>query len=332
MMQYFPETMNIELTTKCPLRCPQCYCTLEGGKNINPDTAVNMIREGGELGVREVMLSGGETLCYPDIYEVIKAANKYCGSSNISLSGSYLSDDILDRLIESGISRIYISLNGSTEEINSQTRDGYSLAIKALKLLQDRHFEHTVINWVMHSNNAHDFPEMIRLAESYGVMGLAILGLKPDANNKMVTVPSLEQMIKVKEEIRAYKGKTKIWTESCYSPMLALIGDTKLFGNLNVGKHNGCLAGRNTVSVSVDGLFSPCRHLMYYEEANSLKEYWYNSPVLQKIRMLQDSEAEDTCSSCHFSRYCRPCFAVSAATEGSLKKCNSFCPLSSFHS
>ena len=57
------DTMNIELTTRCPLRCPQCYCTLTGGKNIDLNTAIYWIKEGASLGVKEVMLSGGETLC-----------------------------------------------------------------------------------------------------------------------------------------------------------------------------------------------------------------------------------------------------------------------------
>ena len=62
MSEFCPalETMNLELTTNCPLHCPQCYCALTGGKNIDPEKAKFWIREGARYGVKNVMLSGGE--------------------------------------------------------------------------------------------------------------------------------------------------------------------------------------------------------------------------------------------------------------------------------
>ena len=68
-----PDGMNIELTNCCPLRCPQCYCSLEGGKHIPPEVAIRAIEQGAALGVTHVELSGGETLCYPHLLELVEA-------------------------------------------------------------------------------------------------------------------------------------------------------------------------------------------------------------------------------------------------------------------
>ena len=38
-------SMNIELTNKCPLKCPQCYCSLTGDKHINVEIAKAKIKE-----------------------------------------------------------------------------------------------------------------------------------------------------------------------------------------------------------------------------------------------------------------------------------------------
>lgn len=130
------DSMYMELTTNCPLRCPQCYCSLSGGKNINPETAEYWLKEAGKMGVREVML------------------------------------------------------NGSTEEINARSRDGYRLAISALELLQKNKFHNTAINWVMHSNNADDFTNMLELAEKYDVKNLVLLEVKPDSENQLPTLPA----------------------------------------------------------------------------------------------------------------------------------------------
>lgn len=326
LSSYAPETMNIELTTNCPLHCPQCYCSLTGGKNIDLQTAIHWIKEAGKLGVTDVMLSGGETMCYPHLYEVIHAAKAYCGTANIALSGFAFTQDVYDKLLAAGIGGIFISLNGSTREINSLTRDGYELAIAALELLQKNRYPNTTINWVMHSNNADDFENIVAIAEKYDVANLVILGVKPDSKKSLHTIPSMEQMISVKNFIRSHTGKTRILIESCYSPMLALISDTKLFGNMNVGKNKGCGAGRTAFSVSVDGLLSPCRHLEYYEKYDTAAEYWEKSEVLKHLRQM-DNNPSEPCDSCRLKNYCRPCAAINSKLEGKLYRGNSYCSL-----
>lgn len=307
--RYHLETMNIELTTKCVLRCPQCYCSLTGGKDIPLEIATYWICEAASMGVKDVMLSGGETLCYPYLYDVIKAAKEHGLSVNVALSGAKFDQSVFDKLIEAGVTEIFISLNGSTAEINSISRDGYDLAIKALELLKKNAFQQTTINWVMHSSNADDFENLLQIAEKYEVRNIAILGLKPDSKHMLDSYPTREQMLHLKKVLRAYKGNLCIQIESCFSPMLAVFNDTKLFGNFNVSEYKGCCAGRTTVSVSVDGRLTPCRHLDYYEEFDSLKEYMEGSEVQQRIRAMCDDRL-DPCNQCRFEKYCRPCLAI----------------------
>lgn len=175
----------------------------------------------------------------------------------------------------------------------------------------------------MHSNNADDFPNMVTLAEEYGVANLVIIGLKPDSKHMLPTLPTLEQMQAVSKVIRTHRGHTKLFIESCYSPLLALTCDIKLFGNMNVGKNKGCGAGRNAFSVNVDGLLSPCRHLDYFEKWDTLEEYWTKSPILQKIRSLEDHKQEP-CVSCKYSNYCRHCLAINSKLKGKLFIGNEF--------
>ena len=62
-----PAQMNLELTTRCPLRCPQCYVSLNTGREMPLDTALYWLRDAAECGVKDINLSGGETLCYPQL-------------------------------------------------------------------------------------------------------------------------------------------------------------------------------------------------------------------------------------------------------------------------
>ena len=74
-----------------------------------------------------------------------------------------------------GVGGIFVSLNGSTKKIGSKTHDGYELAIHVLELLRDMAFDGVHINWVMHSNNADDFANMITLCETYKVSTLSVM-------------------------------------------------------------------------------------------------------------------------------------------------------------
>lgn len=322
-----PSTMNIELTTKCPLRCPQCYCSLTGGKSIDLSTAIFWLKEGVRAGVKEVMLSGGETLCYDQLYELIAEASKLGLRSNVALSGVGFTQAVYDRLVISGISGIFISLNGSTESINSLTRDGYKYAIAALELLNRNKYANTTINWVMHASNADDFENVINLAEQYNVASIVIIGVKPDSKHALSTIPSKEQIKKIKELILSHKGNTKIFVESCNSPLLTYVCDTRLFGNMNVGKNRGCGAGRNTFSVNVDGYLSPCRHLDYYEKHASLDEYIKNSPIIEALQLRLSEPPQEPCSICRFQNNCIPCAAINSKLEGNLDRGFKKCPV-----
>ena len=325
-MKWQPVSMNLELTTVCPLRCPQCYCSLGNGKHIDISIAKQRIDEATGMGVKAVNLSGGETMCYPYLYELITYASSKVEEVNVALSGVFFTQETFDELTAAGVSHIHISLNGSTEEINNISRDGYDYAIKALSILKHNHYEHTTINWVMHSTNAYDFENMIRLAEEYEVASLVILGFKPDSNNALDSYPTRKQIIHVADISKRYKGKVKIRIESCYSNMLAYYLDTKLFGNLNISRFNGCGAGRFIVSVNVDGHYTPCRHIDCPEPFDTLESYWQSSAVLSELRDLE-KKRRDPCASCYYSNYCRHCQAISWQMQKSLHLGFNACPL-----
>lgn len=321
------EMLNLELTTNCPLRCPQCYCSLTGGKNLDLDVAISRVKEAKDMGLQEVMLSGGETMCYPHLFELIRSISDMGIKTNVALSGYRLSKATYEELLKAGIYGIFISLNGSTEEINSQTRDGYELAISALRILCEEGFTNTTLNWVMHSSNADDFENILKIAEKNKVAKVTVMAVKPTSKKELNTVPSKRQMIMVRDTIKNYKGKTRIMVETCFSPMLALISETKLFGNLNVGKYMGCGAGRWGISINVDGLFSPCRHLDYFENCKSVRDYWENSNILKHLREMNDDAYQTPCDTCRFVKHCRHCVAINSKIEEKLYRGNKYCPI-----
>lgn len=305
------EILNLELTTRCPLRCPQCYCSLDNGLDMDVDIAKLRIDEACALGLTSLNLSGGETLCYPYLYEIISyASQKKIPSILVSLSGAMFDQAVFARLVNAGVTGICISLNGSTKEINCMSRAGYEYAINALEIMARNNYPNTTINWVMHSTNADDFENLIQLAEHYRVAQIDIISLKPDSKKMMQSFPRIEQIANISNLMKTYKGPVKIMIESCFSNMAAYHLETRLFGNLNVTEYKGCMAGRNSVSVNVHGQFTPCRHIDQTEDFSSLEAYWNDSKMLAQLRLI-DSRRTEPCSSCYYAPYCRHCQAIS---------------------
>ena len=320
-----PVLMNLELTTACPLHCPQCYVHLNTGREMPIETALYWIRDAAEAGVKDVNLSGGETMCYPYLTELIRECSGLGLESNIALSGIYVTEEKLREFMDAGVTRIFVSLNGSTREINGKTRDGYQLAINTLQMLKGMAWDKTTINWVMHECNADDFPEMIRLAERYNVRALAVLGFKPDSAHQLSSYPTGDQIRMVARQIREYKGDVLIGAESCFSQLRTLSAQT-FFGSLNNGVTRGCGAGTYGISISVEGRLMPCRHLDIEEDYDHIMDYWNQSPFLRKLRTVTDNRREP-CKGCRWEKNCLPCMAVGLKLHDSLNYGMRECPV-----
>lgn len=320
-----PMLMNLELTTRCPLRCPQCYCSLEGGKDLPLEQATYWMDEAAKNRVQQINISGGETMCYPHLFPLMHMIKEKGMKCNVALSGYGFDKTVLEEMCKADVNDICISLNGPTEEINRFSRDGFSLALDALALLRDAQFPRTQINWVMHRTNADFFPQMVTLAEAYQVQELVLMVFKPDAENQRKSIPSQEQLRKTADFIRKYQGPVELTAEDCFSQMRALLGQ-RFFGNINRGLGKGCGAGRDGVSVTVDGKLTPCRHLEVAEDFDSLKAYWEQSSFLEQIRKTPEHKKEP-CINCKYENYCLPCLAVNWKQKGELSIGETTCTL-----
>jgi radical SAM protein with 4Fe4S-binding SPASM domain len=321
-----PELMNIELTTRCPLRCPQCYCDLHRGHDIKPEVALAYIEQAARLKIPFINLSGGETLVYPYLTELIKVISAKGLNASIAICGWGFDAARLAELKAAGVDQIYVSLNGSTSEVNAKSRDGYELAIKALQLLQADQGLNYHINWVARNDNVADFPQLVSLGRELGVNSIVILESKPDAAYVMQASLSRENFMNLADYLKKHdQQEIKIDVEPCFSPLKAYINNYYLW-NRNTGVNKGCGAGRNGISVSVEGYLTPCRHLLYPEDYADIEDYWWHSGVLHTLRSFEDNR-EEPCKSCSLNNNCVSCRAVADKVEKNLFSGNHYCPL-----
>lgn len=161
-----PAILQIEVTTACPLHCAQCYKPdAKYSRHFEFDLLREIIRMQKKRGLKNVMINGGEPLVYPWIRQFIEELEYNDINSSCFISG-YNLEKYIDFF--KGCKRVFlnVSLNGSTEEINRRSRDGYFYAMRAIQLLCENNIKFG-INWVARKDNLFDFPQIMKMGEAY---------------------------------------------------------------------------------------------------------------------------------------------------------------------
>ncbi|MDQ6766877.1 MAG: pyrroloquinoline quinone biosynthesis protein PqqE [Candidatus Eremiobacteraeota bacterium] len=178
-MEYQPLSLLAELTYRCNLQCPYCYNPLDLGAyrdELDAATWSRVIDEAAELGVLQLHLSGGEpTLRADDCCTLVKRARERELYTNLITQGTFLSDDLLDRLLGAGLDHIQISLQAADAQV-ADVIAGTRVHERKLDALQ-RALQRNVavtLNCVLHSHNIDDVTALIALAERLGVRRLEL--------------------------------------------------------------------------------------------------------------------------------------------------------------
>lgn len=121
-----PPQIDIELNAGCNMKCPFC---IHGYKNIknnlmSTETYRKIIDEAVEFGIKSLKLTYiNEPMLRHDLEDCIKYAKK-AGILNVYMvtNGVLLTEKRYDRLIDSGITKVFISLDAATAETYNKQR------------------------------------------------------------------------------------------------------------------------------------------------------------------------------------------------------------------
>ncbi|MCL2528406.1 MAG: radical SAM protein [Defluviitaleaceae bacterium] len=295
-----PESLHIELTSHCPINCPQCY--KYGPKtDLSLKFLLDTIRQAGEMEVFQIALGGGEPLIYPHIETVIKEIHSHGMASSITTSGAGLTSNLLTTLTKAGLNHVQISLNGSINEIHAKSRDGFEHGVAALSLLQHTNLSYG-INWVARMDNIDDFPALVDLAKAYKAQNINILRYKPSPNESYPTIAlSPEKTLLLEKMIKAAKG-INLKLDSAFSHLRCKISGRTSF-------MSGCGAGRRFLALDSTGAYRPCSHVAMKEKSPSLRYTWYYSINLVMFRSLGLLITEP-CKNCTYLPSCYGCRAA----------------------
>lgn len=126
-----PISISFEPTTSCNLRCPECPSGLR--QFVRPTGMLkkgfftNTIDEIYKDLIYLIFYFQGEPYLNRDFLEMVKYASDKGIYTATSTNAHYLTDEVAKRTVESGLDRLIISIDGTTQEVYKQYRRGGNL-------------------------------------------------------------------------------------------------------------------------------------------------------------------------------------------------------------
>lgn len=180
-MSGLPISISIEPTTSCNLRCPECPSGLRSFTRptgmLQNQLFKNVIDELSGTLMYLLFYFQGEPFLHKGFLDLVKYASDRKIYTATSTNAHYLTDDVARKTVESGLDRLIISIDGTTQETYESYRVGGRLdkviegtknIIRWKKELMSK-TPHVIFQFLVVKPNEHQIEEVKQMATDLGV-------------------------------------------------------------------------------------------------------------------------------------------------------------------
>lgn len=288
-----PAAVALEPTTSCNLRCPECP---SGLRSFTRPTGMlqqaDFRRIIDDIAPHTFYLTfyfQGEPYLNRSFLDMVAYANEKGLYTATSTNGHYLTEEMARRTVESGLCRLIISLDGTTQDVYQQYRVGGSLdkvlegarRVVSWKEKLRAPTPHIIFQFLVVRPNEHQVPDILRLAREIGVDEVKFKTAQVyDYENGHPLIPANPRYTRYRQrpdgrwEIKGRPG-------------------------------NHCWRMWHACVITWDGRVVPCcfdkdaRHVLGHLNGVSLRDVWH-SEAYQKFRqyILLTRREVDICTNC----------------------------------
>jgi radical SAM protein with 4Fe4S-binding SPASM domain len=291
-------------TYNCNYKCIHCEASAGSSKvlELTTDEAFGLIDELKDMGVKRILLSGGEPLVRKDIFSIIEyilnRGLKYGLQSN-----GYLVDKFTDEFKKMKPYMFFTSIDG-LEQTNDEIRGkkgAFKKSLDSLKFFQSIGVEKRVINTVVLPTNIQELPELKKIIQrsSATLWRLAIpipAGRANDNEKFSLNKEQLKYLFKFIDDSKK-ELHVELTEDAGYLGCYALkLRPYRFF----------CDAGLTYCAIMPDGEVLGCMtaHDNTYSEGNiritSFSKIWKNG-----FSRFRDPQIEKECLACTYLHACR---------------------------
>ncbi len=157
------------LIRRCNLTCKHCYTTsadIDFPNELSTQQIYQVMDELKAFKVPVLILSGGEPLLHPDIFDISQRAKDKGFYVALSSNGTLITKQNIEKIAAIGYQYIGISLDGigTTHDNFRQQQGSFDASIKGIHLCSELGIK-AGIRFTLTQDNAHDFPAMLQLME-----------------------------------------------------------------------------------------------------------------------------------------------------------------------
>ncbi|MHC6180146.1 putative heme d1 biosynthesis radical SAM protein NirJ2 [Clostridium sp. JNZ X4-2] len=302
-------------TNRCNLKCSHCY--RDSGKEIigelTTKEAKTLIDQIVKAGFKIMIFSGGEPLMRDDIFELISYASQAGLRPVLGTNGTLISKKTAERLKESGVAGVGISLDSLDSKKHDIFRghDGaFRDTINAMNNCREAGIRFQVHTTVMEWNKE----EIIDISDFAVAMGAAahhIFFLIPTGRAKNIEdeVLKSEEYGRLLTVIMKKQQGIHIELKPTCAPQFVPIA--KSLG-IDIRFKRGCIAGINYCVVNPKGDVQACAYLSQCAgniRKTTFDEIWRNSVLFNNLRT---QNYKGSCGSCKYKDTCGGCRARAA--------------------
>ena len=289
-----PISISFEPTTSCNLRCPECPSGLREFSRptgmLEKDFFKETIDDIHQHLLYLIFYFQGEPYLNPAFLEMVKYASSKKIYTATSTNAHYLTDENARKTVESGLDRLIISIDGTTQDVYKQYRVGGNLdkviegaknIVKWRKALNSK-TPFIFFQFLVVKPNEHQIEDIKKLAIEIGVDEVRfktaqIYNYEKDPN----------QLIPVTDKFSRYKKNE----DGSYRPKNKLANRCWKLWHANV--------------ITWDGLVVPCcfdkdaMHQLGNLKNESFKKIWYNTNYRQfRAELMKSRKNIDICANC----------------------------------
>jgi radical SAM protein with 4Fe4S-binding SPASM domain len=290
----YPISVSFEPTTSCNLRCPECP---SGMRSFTRDTGMlkkdffkQTIDDIHKELLYLIFYFQGEPFLNPDFLEMVKYAHDKGIYTATSTNAHYLNDEKAKRTVESGLDRLIISIDGTTQDVYKQYRVGGNIEkvlqgarniIKWKKELKSK-TPFVFFQFLVVKPNEHQIEDIKKLAKEIGVDQVRfktaqVYDYENDPHNLIPTIDKYSRYRKTKDGARQIKS----------------------------GLSNHCWKLWHANVITWDGLVVPCcfdkdaMHRLGNLQMQSFKEIWNNDNYKHfRSELMKSRKNIDICANC----------------------------------
>lgn len=290
----YPVSISFEPTTSCNLRCPECPSGLRAFTRPTGMLKEDFFRETIDQLSKDLMYLvfyfQGEPFLNPAFLDMVRYASSKKIYTATSTNAHYLSDAVAKRTVESGLDRLIISIDGTTQETYKQYRvggnlqkvlDGAARVVKWKKELKSS-TPFIIFQFLVVRHNEHQIEEVQQLSKEIGVDQVRlktaqVYDYENDPNALIPLNQKYSRYKKNKEGKMVFKGNNA----------------------------NHCWRLWHDPVITWDGAVVPCcfdkdaQHRMGSLREQSFKELWKNGTYRNfRSQVLQSRTNIDICANC----------------------------------